>query len=84
MAQEAKEKIPRVQDAKEHGSYKKVIEQRLKGKRSLLVLDDMWRCDEDEWEKLLSPFRQGGGKGSMVIVTTRMSDVVNIIKTNGS
>lgn len=33
LAQEAKEKIPRVQDEKEYGSYKEVIEQRLKGKQ---------------------------------------------------
>uniref|UniRef100_K3Y4N7 AAA+ ATPase domain-containing protein n=1 Tax=Setaria italica TaxID=4555 RepID=K3Y4N7_SETIT len=82
LAQEAVKKIP--EDEKKSGSDQELIEQRLKGKRFLLVLDDIWKCHEDEWEKLLAPFRKGGGKGNMVIVTTRMSDVAKMVKTGDS
>jgi nucleoside-triphosphatase THEP1 len=82
LAQEAVKKIPKVDNEKENSSIEELIEQRLKAKRFLLVLDDMWACHEDEWEKLLAPFRRGGEKGSMVIVTTRIREVAQmVIKT---
>lgn len=80
LAQEAVNKIPKVDNEKENSSVEELIEQRLKAKRFLLVLDDMWACHEDEWKKLLAPFRKGGGKGCMVIVTTRIHDVANMVK----
>ncbi|XP_066349524.1 disease resistance protein RGA2-like isoform X2 [Miscanthus floridulus] len=82
LAQEAVKKVPKVVNEKENSSVEELIEQRLKAKRFLLVLDDMWACHEDEWKKLLAPFRRGGGKGSMVIVTTRIREVAKmVIKT---
>uniref|UniRef100_K3Y4P7 AAA+ ATPase domain-containing protein n=1 Tax=Setaria italica TaxID=4555 RepID=K3Y4P7_SETIT len=84
LAQEAVKKIPEAKDEKKSGSDHELIEQRLKGKRFLLVLDDIWKCHEYEWEKLLEPFGKGGGKGNMVIVTTRMSDVAKMVKTGDS
>ncbi|KAK8449711.1 hypothetical protein SEVIR_7G258475v4 [Setaria viridis] len=84
LAQEAVKKIPEVKDENKIGSDQELIEQRLKGKRFLLVLDDIWKCHEYEWEKLLAPFGKGGGKGNMVIVTTRMSDVAKMVKTGDS
>ncbi|CAL5014768.1 unnamed protein product [Urochloa decumbens] len=84
LVQEAVKKIPEVKDEKKSGSDQELIEQRLKGKRFLLVLDDIWKCHEDDWGKLLAPFRKGGGKGNMVIVTTRMSDVAKMVKMGGS
>ncbi|XP_022684147.1 putative disease resistance protein RGA3 isoform X2 [Setaria italica] len=84
LAQEAVKKIPEVKDENKSGSDQELIEQRLKGKRFLLVLDDIWKCHEYEWEKLLAPFRKGGGTGNMVIVTTRMSDVAKMVKTGDS
>jgi len=66
LAQEAVKKMPEVKDENKNVSDQKLIEQRLKGKRFLLVLDDIWKCHEDEWEKLLAPFRKGGTKGNMV------------------
>jgi hypothetical protein len=41
----------------------------------------MWTYHEDEWKKLLAPFRKGEEKGNMVIVTTRSLEVANMVKT---
>lgn len=58
------------------------IAQRLKSKRFLLVLDDMWKCgSEAEWGSLLAPFSKGDAKGSMVLVTTRFPSIAQMVKT---
>jgi hypothetical protein len=56
------------------------IANRLKSKRFLIVLDDIWKCDrKDEWETLLAPFTEGEVKGSMVLVTTRFPKIERIV-----
>ncbi|KAK3119806.1 hypothetical protein QOZ80_9AG0675540 [Eleusine coracana subsp. coracana] len=57
------------------------MERRLQSKRFLLVLDDIWTCEEDEWEKLVAPFKKGGTKGNTVIVTTRVLQVAEMVTT---
>nr|UBY06988.1 NBS-LRR disease resistance protein [Dasypyrum villosum] len=58
------------------------IAQRLKYKRFLIVLDDIWICgSEDQWKTLLAPFTKGEAKGSMVLVTTRFPKVADMVKT---
>ncbi|KAF7087311.1 hypothetical protein CFC21_090513 [Triticum aestivum] len=60
----------------------KSIIERLKSKRFLIVLDDIWTCNnESDWNDLLVPFKQGEIKGSMVLVTTRFPSVVQMVKT---
>ncbi|XBJ11858.1 putative disease resistance protein RGA1 [Aegilops tauschii subsp. strangulata] len=60
----------------------KSIAHRLKSKRFLIVLDDIWKCDgQDQWKTLLAPFTKGETKGSMVIVTTRFPKVADMVKT---
>ncbi|XP_037451128.1 putative disease resistance protein RGA4 [Triticum dicoccoides] len=60
----------------------KSIAERLKSKRFLIVLDDIWKCNsESDWNSLLAPFKQGEIKGSMVLVTTRFPSVVQMVKT---
>uniref|UniRef100_A0A3B6SBC5 Uncharacterized protein n=1 Tax=Triticum aestivum TaxID=4565 RepID=A0A3B6SBC5_WHEAT len=60
----------------------KSIAQRIKSKRFLIVLDDIWKCDgEDQWKTLLAPFTKGEAKGSMLLVTTRFPKVADMVKT---
>eukprot|EP00261_Vitis_vinifera_P038697 XP_019079940.1 PREDICTED: putative disease resistance RPP13-like protein 1 isoform X1 [Vitis vinifera] len=55
------------------------LSQSLAGKRFLLVLDDVWNMNYEDWNNLRSPFR-GGAKGSKVIVTTRDRGVALIMQ----
>ncbi|CAN6173906.1 unnamed protein product [Urochloa humidicola] len=60
----------------------KLIEEQLKSKRFLLVLDDMWNCSNvDEWNRFLVPFTKGQRKGSVVLVTTRFPALAQVVKT---
>lgn len=54
----------------------KLIEKRLKNRRFLLVLDDIWKYgNEDEWTRFLVPFKKQQGNGDTVLVTTRFLEV---------
>uniref|UniRef100_A0ACD5T7J9 Uncharacterized protein n=1 Tax=Avena sativa TaxID=4498 RepID=A0ACD5T7J9_AVESA len=60
----------------------KSIAERLKSKRFLIVLDDIWKCNsEGAWKSLLSPFTKGETKGNMVLVTTRYPFIAQMVKT---
>lgn len=52
----------------------------LHGRRCLLVLDDVWNEDHEEWDKLRISLSDGA-KGSHVIVTTRSAKVAMIVGT---
>lgn len=66
---------------KENGSDDEKIEKIIHSRKFLLVLDDMWTYHEDEWKKLLAPFRKVGTTGNMVIVTTRIPEVAKMVGT---
>uniref|UniRef100_A0A453D0X3 NB-ARC domain-containing protein n=1 Tax=Aegilops tauschii subsp. strangulata TaxID=200361 RepID=A0A453D0X3_AEGTS len=72
LAKDIVNKIPRVNNENNNCSDEELIMQRIKGKRILLVLDDVWTHHENEWKKLLNLFKKEGAKGNMVIVTTRI------------
>lgn len=63
------------------GVLQSQLQESLTGKRYLLVLDDMWNDDQDEWDKLRNLLRCGA-KGSKVIVTTRSQRVASIMSNN--
>uniref|UniRef100_A0ACD6APS7 Uncharacterized protein n=1 Tax=Avena sativa TaxID=4498 RepID=A0ACD6APS7_AVESA len=54
---------------------------KLKSKRFLIVFDDIWECNSEGWENLLSPFMKGEANGNMVLVTTRFPSKADIVKT---
>ncbi|XP_043688400.1 putative disease resistance protein RGA4 isoform X2 [Telopea speciosissima] len=60
------------------------LEDALRGKRILIVLDDVWNEKHADWEKLFVPFRVAS-KGSRILVTTRSDKVsfaLNAIATH--
>ncbi|WRX22673.1 NB-ARC - like 10 [Theobroma cacao] len=56
------------------------LQEKLRGKRFLLVLDDVWSENNEMWDRLKNPLTRGA-KGSMVIVTTRIEKVALIMAT---
>uniref|UniRef100_M8C377 Putative disease resistance protein RGA1 n=1 Tax=Aegilops tauschii TaxID=37682 RepID=M8C377_AEGTA len=58
-----------------------ILDEDLKSKRLLLVLDDMWEDnDKSRWDKLLAPLRCSMN-GNVILVTTRNHSVVKMIST---
>lgn len=52
------------------------VHQLVRGKRYLLVLDDVWDQYQNKWSSIKNSLRRiGGSTGSMVLVTTRNTDV---------
>ncbi|XP_008662400.2 putative disease resistance RPP13-like protein 1 [Zea mays] len=59
----------------------KSIAERLKSKRFLIVLDDIWECsNNEEWEKLVAPFKKNDTTGNMILVTTRFQKIADLVK----
>uniref|UniRef100_A0ACD5ZAC8 Uncharacterized protein n=1 Tax=Avena sativa TaxID=4498 RepID=A0ACD5ZAC8_AVESA len=52
----------------------------LKERRYFLVLDDLWNDEFTDWEEL-TRLLSTGGRGSVVIVTTRSTKVASMVKT---
>uniref|UniRef100_A0A0D9WTY9 Uncharacterized protein n=1 Tax=Leersia perrieri TaxID=77586 RepID=A0A0D9WTY9_9ORYZ len=82
LKEEIAKSIPKVHAEKNGGGLDDLIEQRLKSKKFLLVLDDIWNCGtEDEWKRLLAPLRKAQTKGNIILVTTRIPVVGEMVKT---
>jgi hypothetical protein len=79
LAQEILKQIPECSG--ENVTAQEKIEKAIQSEKFLFVLDDVWKCPMDEWNKLLSPFRKGRRKGNMVIVTTRFLGVASAVES---
>ncbi|XP_057743492.1 putative disease resistance protein At3g14460 [Arachis stenosperma] len=55
----------------------------LSGKKFFVVLDDVWSDDADNWKKFKTPFHCGG-KGSTILLTTRIKEVASVVQTCSS
>ncbi|XP_040379185.1 putative disease resistance protein RGA4 [Oryza brachyantha] len=87
LSKEILNSIPKVEDEKGDSQIQsldqlqKFIEKRLKQKRVLVVLDDIWKCSDEEWKRLLIPFTNCQVNGNIILVTTRFFDVAEKVKT---
>ncbi|XP_034208089.1 putative disease resistance protein RGA3 [Prunus dulcis] len=59
-------------------TLKSIIHESVKGKKFLLVLDDVWNQDYLKWEQLKLPL-QNGAAGSRILVTTRKEEVARMV-----
>ncbi|XP_022717686.1 putative disease resistance protein RGA4 [Durio zibethinus] len=59
----------------------KQLEENLRGKRYLLVLDDAWNENDFKWENFFK-YLVKGALGSKMLVTTRSKNVASIMKVN--
>ncbi|XP_044446238.1 putative disease resistance protein RGA3, partial [Triticum aestivum] len=75
---------PAVEKEKSGSTTEDLIEQRLKSKRFLLVLDDIWKINNgNDWGKLLSTLNKSKEKRSMILVTTRFQAISKKVETPG-
>ncbi|KAJ0673126.1 putative virus X resistance protein-like, coiled-coil [Helianthus annuus] len=66
---------------KDTNKLQTALREQLKDKRFLVVLDDVWNENYDDWENLVRPFHSGA-TGSRVIMTTRKHQLLKKIGFN--
>ncbi|WOL07182.1 disease resistance protein RGA3 [Canna indica] len=58
----------------------KQLQEKIRGRRYLLVLDNVWTEKTEEWGKLMLPLLYGA-QGSTILVTTRSKGVAKVVGT---
>ncbi|XP_026432776.1 putative disease resistance protein RGA3 [Papaver somniferum] len=56
-----------------------IVQKQLNGKRYLLVLDDLWNEDSEQWSSLMSVLLVGA-PGSKILITTRNDQVASVVR----
>ncbi|KAG7942197.1 hypothetical protein I3843_16G088200 [Carya illinoinensis] len=67
-------------DGKDLNSLQVELKEKLSGKRFLVILDDVWNDNYEDWDRLHAPF-VAGALGSSIIVTTRNQKVSSLMRT---
>ncbi|CAL5436190.1 unnamed protein product [Camellia sinensis] len=62
------------------GSLQRTLQDKLSGKRYLIVLDDVWN-DDQEKQVNLKYLLPSGSKGASIVVTTRLETIASIMGT---
>ncbi|XP_068491379.1 putative disease resistance RPP13-like protein 1 [Phaseolus vulgaris] len=57
------------------------LKESLTGRKFLLVLDDVWNEDRDQWKSLQTPLKYGA-KGCKILETTRSNKVASTLESN--
>ncbi|KAL0307756.1 UNVERIFIED_CONTAM: putative disease resistance protein RGA1 [Sesamum calycinum] len=69
-------------DISELDALQQLFQEKLRGRRFLLVLDDVWNENHELWDRLKEVLRCGS-KGSVLMVTTRIEKVALMMATIG-
>ncbi|KAL5573005.1 hypothetical protein UlMin_022602 [Ulmus minor] len=67
-------------DLKDLNSLQVQLAEKFRGNKFLIVLDDVWHENYEDWEFMSRPF-QNGAQGSKIIVTTRSDKVAKIMRS---
>ncbi|KAJ6838705.1 putative disease resistance protein RGA1 [Iris pallida] len=54
-----------------------ILKDKLKSKKCLLVLDNVWCLDKERWDQMLIPFNEVGEMGSRILITCRAEEVIS-------
>ncbi|XP_038987786.1 putative disease resistance protein RGA1 [Phoenix dactylifera] len=70
----------RLSDHQNLNCLQEILKEKIMSKRFLLVLDDIWNDDRNEWDRLCAPLRFGL-QGSKILVTTRSQKIAKMMGT---
>ncbi|KAJ4822557.1 hypothetical protein Tsubulata_028781 [Turnera subulata] len=57
------------------------LEEKVRGQKVLLILDDVWSDNYADWDFLLAPLKNSVAQGSKAVVTTRNQSVASVMST---